>query len=63
MFLKSRQFYCLRVENLEPVPWQELRETLDAGELVYLCGGDLQRVILAGEGIGVHPQLREAAHH
>jgi len=63
MSLKIREFYALRVEDLKPVLWQQLSETLDAGELVYLCGGNVERVIIAGEGVCVHPKLRETSEH
>jgi len=61
MTLESRKFYCVLVENFQPIWGESLREALDAGELVYLIETGIKGVVIAGEGISVHPQLDKAA--
>lgn len=61
MCLKLREFDVIRVDDLKPLWGQELAESLDAGDLVYVRERGSHDVLIVGEGIAVHPQLREAA--
>ena len=61
MCMKVREFYAFRAEDFKPIGRDQLREALDAGDLVYVVQGGGHRVVLIGEGEAVHPQLSEAA--
>lgn len=53
----------LRVEDLKPIFGHEVRETLDAGDLIYFRDAQADCVVIIGEGIGVHPQQCEPSNN
>jgi hypothetical protein len=61
MLLETWKFYAVLVDDLKPIGREDLGKALDAGELVYLCGRNVESIVIAGEGISVHPQALQAA--
>lgn len=64
MQLEVGQFYILRVDNLQPVAWEDFGETLNPDDLVYVVhpyGKDLFTVSDVRVRIG--PKARESAQN
>jgi hypothetical protein len=62
MFLETRKFYAVRVEDLKPIRGHECDEILDADELVYFVGAEVECVVLADVCVGVAPEHDERAN-
>ena len=52
---KAGQPYALCVNNLQPVRWDALRETLDPDELIYVIDPEVEGVVLTDVGVCVRP--------
>jgi hypothetical protein len=61
MFMKIRKFYAVRVEDLKPISGEQLSETCDPDEFVYLVDREGHLVHLIEVHIALEPELREAA--
>lgn len=55
------KFHCVLVENLKPVSWEQLSETCDPDELVYLNGSHVECVVAADVVVGMAPEANERA--
>ena len=61
MCMKAGKFYLVRVDDLKPIRREQLAESLDANDIVYLVCPERNHVVISDVGIGQHPQMREAA--
>jgi len=55
------KFYAFAVEDLKPLVWEDLAESVDPDELIYLVGCEGKDVILADVSVCDNPETREAA--
>lgn len=63
MFVESRKFYGLSVENLKPIYREQIGESVDADNLVYVLDANGKCVILADVCVGVAPKDGDRANH
>jgi hypothetical protein len=58
---KTRQFYVVRIEDQKPIAWQQIAETCDPDERVYLVLAGLKRVVVTDMSVREAPQCDECA--
>ena len=63
MSMKSGQFYAVRVDDLKPICGNDIAESVDPDELIYLVRTKVEGVVRADMCIGVQPQNSKPANH
>lgn len=63
MFQPINKFYVIRVDDLKPISGEQLAETLDPNEVVYLVSPDRKDIILANVRVCVPPKSDERTDH
>jgi len=61
MCMKAGKFYVVRVDDLKPVLREQLTESIDANDLVYLVCPERNHVVISDVCVSQHPQVSEAA--
>jgi hypothetical protein len=56
-----RKFYVVRVDYLKPLLWEELAESLDTEDMVYLVYSERQNIVLSDVRVGEYPHACQAA--
>jgi len=61
MCMIVRKFYPIAVEDLKPIIWQDLAQSFDPDELVYLVSVEGENVVLADVRVCNDPDASECA--